>query len=392
MDSRTQRLYLTPHAFPGLLCPEALATQVAAAAREDAEVTLIVSATPVMGFGLLETIQLWSRMYNEENDSYDPEAWELERFTFQCFIKMVSAMKRVVILSGDVHYAFGSSLEYWNHHTKMTAKMINFTSSPLQNEGASTEIAALATGYPYFFRLLGRGEIPPIDFFAWDTPAGSTDITHLLGKMRAIVRSHIYKLWWSAARLIDLQRSSYALVLPAKGWPQGAFAAIPPDRSYRLRYLHDMRYRTNICEPVAVSEGAKPGEARNTTIGQTMSFQQPQESPPGQANSLLQSVVQSAHFLEHEAEFLEHEVERDETLLADALLHYKDWLRRWEAGMLIVGHANIGEICFEWTPEKKEAFQRLWWWHPSNPERPTPATEYRDTLDLPAFDAAPPLP
>src|SRR5712692_3755960 len=60
MDTRTQRFYRSRHDFPGLLSPDAVHRQVAAAAREDAEVTIIISATPVLGVDFIESIQLWS--------------------------------------------------------------------------------------------------------------------------------------------------------------------------------------------------------------------------------------------------------------------------------------------------------------------------------------------
>src|SRR5437764_958641 len=118
---------------------------------------------------------LMSRMVNKENDAFDPEAWELEHSAFQQFLEAVSAMQRVVILSGDVHYAFGSSVQYWDHCKKVTAKVVNYTSSALHNEGTYTQLAALARGYPAFLRMEGRmygrrGEIPPVHFYGQDTP------------------------------------------------------------------------------------------------------------------------------------------------------------------------------------------------------------------------------
>lgn len=62
-----------------------------------------------------------------------------------------------------------------------------------------------------------------------------------------------------------------------------------------------------------------------------------------------------------------------------------------KAGAHIVGYANIGEICFRWTAEEKEVFQRLWW-RPDDTECPTMATEYQEALDLPEADEAPELP
>src|SRR5207302_816857 len=170
----------------------ALTTQVVAHVRENAEVTLIVSATPLFGMGLVEAIQYWNRTLNKDDYDCDPEAWALERTTFQNFLKAISAMKRVVILSGDVHYAFGSSLTYWDNHSGRTAKIINYTSSPLRNEGASSQVDVLAIGYPELFRFLRRGETPWRDLFAWDILNGTS---RELYQMLQAIRWHFYKLW-----------------------------------------------------------------------------------------------------------------------------------------------------------------------------------------------------
>src|SRR5204862_550489 len=79
-------------------------------------------------------------------------------------------------------------------------------------------------------------EMPTVDFFAWDIVAGNR---HILGKVLKLIRSRIYQFWWSVPRLIDAMRSPYEIVLPAQGWPKGAFKDMPPTRSYRLHYLRD---------------------------------------------------------------------------------------------------------------------------------------------------------
>ena len=92
------------------------------------------------------------------------------------------------------------------------------------------------------------------------------------------------------------------------------------------------------------------------------------------------------------AERLERRLDRRKNILAETLFHREEWLSKWKAGAHIVGYANLGEIGFHWTPEEKGVFQRLWWWHPENPNYATMATEYRETLALPSPDTAPPLP
>src|SRR5437588_10261190 len=240
MDTRTQRLYRSPSDFPGLLAPDAIKRQIVAAERKDVDVTLIISATPVLGVGFIEAIQYWGRWRIKNNYAYDCEAWNLEWGTFQKFLSAVSAMQRVVFLSGDVHYAFGSSLEYWDHVRHTTAKLVDYTSSPLRNEGSSSQMAMLAVGYPSLFHLLRRTEMPTVDFFAWDIVASNR---HILRQVLKLIRSRIYQFWWSVPRLIDAMRSPYEIVLPAHGWPEGAFKDMPPNRSYRLHYLRDTKYR-----------------------------------------------------------------------------------------------------------------------------------------------------
>ena len=403
MDTRTQRLYRSPSDFPGLLAPDAIKRQIVAAEREDADVTLIISATPVLGVGFIEAIQYWGRWRIKNNYAYDCEAWNLEWGTFQQFLSAVSAMKRVVFLSGDVHYAFGSSLEYWDHTQHTTAKLIDYTSSPLRNEGSNSQMAMLAGGYPSLFHLLGRTEMPTVDFFAWDIVASNR---HILRKVLKLIRSRIYQFWWSVPRLIDAMRSPYEIVLPAQGWPKGAFKDTPPTRSYRLHYLRDTLH--GLAAPDDALEEPRPvarsgfwlkrmalssitfaetklGKTRRKLVRRTLAAQQAPEKLPRGTHHFVRGSIKGA-------ERLERRLDRRKNILAEALFHREEWLSKWKAGVHIVGYANIGEIGFDWTLEEKSVFQRLWWWQPDEPDCATIATEYRDTLALPSPDAGPPLP
>ncbi|MDQ6660103.1 MAG: hypothetical protein M3Z24_03965, partial [Chloroflexota bacterium] len=407
LDTRTHRLYRSPSEFPGLLAPDAIERQVVAAERKDAEVTIIISAAPVLGVGFIEAIQFWSRLRIKNNYAYDREAWNLEWGTFQKFLGTVSAMKRVVFLSGDVHYAFGSSLEYWDHASSMTAKMVDYTSSPLRNEGSSSQMAVLAVGYPNLFHLLGQTDMPTVDFFAWDIVAGNRPI---LKKMLKLLRSRLYQFWWSVPRLIDAVRSPYEIVLQAQGWPKGVFKDMPPNRSYRLRYLPDTKHSINAHDGT-LKEGQTShmslakgwfrlkrlalrgitfvevtlGKTRHKLVRRKLAAEQTPEKLPRGTRHIVRGSIKGT-------ELLERKLEKRKNILTEALFHREEWLSKWKAGIYIVGYANIGEIGFDWTAEQKDVFQYLWWWNPANPECPTLATEYRDTLELPKPDAAPPLP
>ncbi len=405
MDTRNHRLYRSPSEFPGLLSPQAIHTQIVDQSRSDVDVTIIISASPVLGVELLESLQYWHHLRAKDNYAVDAEAWGLEWGTFQHFLRTVSKLRRVVFLSGDVHYAFGSSLQYWDRTDKVTAHMIDFTSSPLRNEGSGLELAVLSVGYPRFSQFFGRQAMGNMDFFAWDT-IGLLRNRRIFRKILRILLSRFYALPWLLPRLIDARRSRYEIVMPAQGWPHHAFDKFPPNRSYRLHYLADTLYHT--------SETGDDGEEasqehmtlakwglrliraaffgvsfleRRVSKGRKKLVQKTagaQEAPKG-TRHIVRGTIQGAGKLEDKLERRKH-------TLAEAIFHREEWLSQWKAGVHIVGYANLGDIGFYWTDDEKNAVQRLWWWHPDNPERPTLATEYHASLELPELDEAPQLP
>jgi len=355
----------------------------------------------------VEALQFWSRLRIKNNYALDREAWNLEWGTFQKLLSTVSAMKRVVFLSGDVHYGFGASLEYWDRTRSATAKIVNYTSSPLRNEGSSSQMAMLAVGYPYLAQLLRHASLPAADFFAWDMNGKRRAVLkHLL----AIIRARILLFWWAAPRLIDVLRSPSEIVLPADGWPKGVFDALPPDRSYRLRYLHDTtrpvpdqeagreheqrprlsranleRSLRGIVLGVVTFAETRLGQARRTLARRTLAGAQAPAMLPRGTHHIVRGSIKGV-------ELLEGRLEKRKLGLTQTLFHREEWLSRWKAGAYIVGYANIGEIRFHWAPDAKDVVQRLWWRHSDESPHPTLVTEYRDTLEPPAPDVAPPLP
>ena len=402
MDTRTQRLYRSPGAFPGLLSPRALNTQVVAMTREDADVTIMISATPVIGQNFVEAVQFWGHWSLRNNYALDQEAWALDWDTFQPFLKTVSAMKRIVFLSGDVHYAFGSSLEYWDRTEGATAKMVNYISSPLLNEVSGPEIAVLTTIYPQLTHLM-RGEASSqADFFAWDTDIAKR---YLFKKILRIILLRLYFVWWSVPKLIDALRSRTEIVIPATGWPKGAFDAMPPDRRYRVHYLRD---QLDLVQ--AQDTGEKKAQRRRlpawllrlirlalkgvtileARVGQTRKKIARRAGRVEQVSSHVRK--HAVHGAIRGTDLLEHRLEKRKNTLGEAIFHHQQWLRAWKIGAHIIGHTNIGEIVFRWNAEEQEVIQRLWWWHPSNAEQPALATEFHETLKVPAPDAGPRLP
>ena len=401
MDTRTQRFYRSRHDFPGLLSSDAVHRQVVGAAREDAEVTIIISATPMLGVDFIESIQVWSHWFVKENYPYDCEAWALEWETFQHFMKTVSVMKRVVFLSGDVHYAFGSSMEYWDRHTHASAKLVNYTSSPFCNEDAGSHIAMLAVGYPRLLHLLRRQGTPTMDFFAWDIAPGDQ---YVLNQVLSLIWQRIYLFWWAIPRLLAARRSPYEIVMPARGWLKGAFRGYPPDRTYRLRYLRNtlslvrlrkrdrLRLRTSTWTlrllriPLGLITLIETGTRRitRTLLLRVRKVEQTSSLPAAPVRTLEQEAAQGTNLLERQ-------LAKPRNKLVAAFLRYAGWAKRSKAGELIVGYNNLGEIHFTWTAERKVVMQRLWYYS-DDPAQPLLKTDYYDTLELPAPKEAPPIP
>ncbi len=401
MDTRTQRLYRTLDSFPGLLSPDALHFQIASVAHRDAEVTIIVSATPLLGVDLIESLQFWSRWRVRENYAYDREAWSLDWGTFQHLLKTVSELKRVLFLSGDVHYAFGASLQYWDLHMQTTARIIDFTSSPLCNEGSGAQLAILAVGYPRLQWLLHRDGKAGLSFFAWDI---SSDNSSTLNALVELIHRRIYLFWWAIPRLLAAHRSSDEIVMPAHGWLKGAFHNCPPDRSYQLQYLHNTLVerapgqRQSLRQYVTRGISGLAGLVLRVVIWLEVRLQHIRERLLRQVPGVEQHVQRISlparsllHRTVHETEHAERRLERRRERLVARIFRSVVRQGQWKTGEMIIGSNNLAEINFQWSMERQDVTQRLWW-YAGDGEDMLRMTEYHDTLEPPALDTAPPLP
>nr|BBH89966.1 hypothetical protein KTC_47170 [Thermosporothrix sp. COM3] len=402
LDTRTRRYYRKPSDFPGLLSRSAMHTQLDSALQAQADVTIIISPSPVLGVDFVESIQFWSRLRVRENYAFDREAWALEWETFQNFLKYLSRLQRVVFLSGDVHYAFGASLDYWDHRTHATARFINFTASPLSNEGSGSQMAVLAIGYPRLLQLLRR-DSPSVDFFAWDLLPGDSLIANYV---LSNIRKRLYHFWWSLPRLIAARRSKREIVLPAHGWHTGSFDAFPPNRSYRLNYLRNsmaqmlpqrkrgvfMTLYRWLLFPLQVALGAVTllqkalGAARQNLIQANRKAEQKRLTSRALHRPFQDAITRT--------EKVEQKLEEQRVELVDATFRHKEWFSKWKAGELIVGYNNIGEVFFETAKNRPETeiIQRLWWWTPTTGIPTLQKAEYHASLAPPDPAAEPPLP
>jgi hypothetical protein len=61
------------------------------------------------------------------------EAWAFDPKTFEALLQRLEPYRRVIIFSGDVHYAASNALSYWKGNNPEPARIVQFISSGLRN-------------------------------------------------------------------------------------------------------------------------------------------------------------------------------------------------------------------------------------------------------------------
>ena len=145
LDTRTRRGFRaggTGRAAPALLSDEAREAQLTRrlrARRREVPLTVVVSAAPVFGHPLVE---VWLQLKKIRAIEWIPgapaavdrEAWSLDPTAYEALLATLVPFRRVVILSGDVHYGFAGAVDYRDLRGGERARFVQLTSSPLRNE------------------------------------------------------------------------------------------------------------------------------------------------------------------------------------------------------------------------------------------------------------------
>jgi len=237
LDTRTRREYASLNSPPGLLSEEALLEQVPdTIPNGNAPFTFVISPAPVLGLGSFEElIQPAAAAVAGISNSTgrnpgvlvgmleaDYEAWGFSPKSFEAFIERLSKLKKVIILSGDVHYGFSSMLDYWKQNsTTPEARIVQFTSSALKNE---------EYGIVHLYR------------------------SAMAQKMMTGIGDNLEKLGWNN-RVLTLtgevsMKNRFRLrqnpaVIPIAGWQPGATVNLQPDYRWRLKMLTDNSVRAS---------------------------------------------------------------------------------------------------------------------------------------------------
>lgn len=208
LDTRTQRRFqkkfVRKTSSADLMSMDSLNTQIPVLAQElpaNIEFTLVVSPSPVLGHRFVEasiqesafesfyeTINLDRIVPFELPDlfseplleiAYDKEGWAFSRTIYQDVLHRLATYRKVIMLSGDVHYSFSGQIDYWNERNTVpvdipptTSKLVQLTASPSKNsDWVPSKGFARFFSYHYNTPIVENSPIlnslPTLEFIGW---------------------------------------------------------------------------------------------------------------------------------------------------------------------------------------------------------------------------------
>lgn len=240
LDCRTRRSFTTRYGPPGNISDAALLQQIPDKPPEGVEVTFAILSLPVfapqmfdeliapLAYRAFDAVSYFKNgnagikgMPGTHPDAI--EGWASDPVRFEALLKRLEPFRRVVLISGDVHYSSSQQLSYWKKGDTQPARFVQCISSG--------------------FRNILPAYIHPID--------------RRFARAQRLVSAKIgnERLGWNkgADNLVELPagkspvpffkrqlRSSPAL-LPTSGWPAGTKIKTPPDWSWRADNVKDER-------------------------------------------------------------------------------------------------------------------------------------------------------
>ena len=256
MDCRTRRTFASRTSAPGNASPQALADQIPAGPLPAGiDVVVVVSSLTVLGTPIIDELVGPSlyRLFDLKDHGNkggmpgtDPdaiEAWPYEPRVLEALLKKLEPLRRVVILSGDVHWGYSSALSYWKKGDSVPARFAQFTSSAMRNlVRAEIRVASRQLG---FLQHVIRARIG-IARLGYNTAQADLLVVPPGQRPRPALRERL--------------RRSPAL-LPTVGWPTGTVEnpLRPPDWAWRMDIPVDTRPEAQRPEPVR-PESLVPGD------------------------------------------------------------------------------------------------------------------------------------
>jgi hypothetical protein len=255
MDSRTRRTFVGEFYNPPDLLGNSLDAQIPNGPLTDGrEFLVVVAPAPVLGPALLDRIgqpvaqtvfDIKASIFDKFNDDrdpcrrgpaivgaeeYDAEGWSANEEAQERLLAKLAPYGKVVLLSGDVHYACTLTLDYWRKGVAQPSRIVQLTSSSAHNSFEALLEALLRNNM-----MLQVYEELPAERIAWKTAS----------PIQLPTGAHI-----GFGRRARMRRSPS--LLPSGGWPSGTTIPTdkPPDWSWRLKVMRDQRPSTALPPPL----------------------------------------------------------------------------------------------------------------------------------------------
>ncbi len=172
LDTRTKRYFESQGSGalpPGLITLDELKRQITDRLDKPKvfSATFIISPPPIFGstfadgwvkIGIIQPVKSFLEIIEELGISKDEskisqmldnEAWDFHPYFHEELLRVLAPFRRVIILSGDVHYGYTASIDYWDQRGDpdlgITAKFIQCTSSGLKKEDTLTRAFGIDT-------------------------------------------------------------------------------------------------------------------------------------------------------------------------------------------------------------------------------------------------------
>ena len=370
LDTRTWRGYpqkvksqkskvKSPSDLPILLCPKAFERQLRetlqATRNSEIEITLVVVPTNLESLAIIDLIQEWHLRQGQVFSTDVGDSWTLNRAALSKLLaELFRQRDRVVVLTGDIHYASAVRISYWCHLHLGDENPVSDRPDDWQEE--SRVLAQLTSSSfknaekkTYLVNTKIKSLLPefPQDWLGWHQPPRLIEIQTIQETVRQI------ELAMPPTGPIIRQATG------RRGHWEIAWEIALADRCF----LPDWRYRIAWIDREL---------AREVNV------------PDGDSAQLLVELMPKAT----------RSSSSDRHFWGRKLLDFVSWLwrNRWfQEGKEVIGHNNLGLVNFQWPDrhdEAKAVIHYVYWRSPWEPEAIV-STRYLVSLRL---DSPPPLP
>jgi hypothetical protein len=262
LDDRTCRSYVTRDGPIGNVAISAMDDQIPVGPLPAGiEVLVVVVSLQVIGPPVLDELiaplsykaldlikhnklQKYSGSKNMTGTHPDAiESWAYDVKTFEALLKRLEPYRRVIFLSGDVHYGAANAMSYWKKGDTEPARFAQFTSSGMQNVMASPWAIMFADRSLAFAQRMIRADIGA-DRLVWDNNKPAPLVIPTGAKMNPPVQ-------------LKLKQSP--MMISVEDCPRGTTIdpARPPDCSWKVEPSRDLRPdadRPELAQPESVGD------------------------------------------------------------------------------------------------------------------------------------------